>query len=87
MNDTDTTNATENDSMMHMFSTFLEYALNKYMPIVMVCFICFYTLGYETWEPYFILGLMWFSNSYNFKCGYAHSCVENGLVEDKDTTL
>jgi uncharacterized membrane protein YecN with MAPEG domain len=87
MSDIDTTNATKNNSTMYMFSTFLEYALNKYMPIVMVCFICFYTFGYETWEPYFIVGLMLFSNRYNFKCGYAHSCLDNGFEGEPDDTL
>ena len=52
-----------------------------------MCFICFYTLGYETWEPYLIVGLMMFSNIYNFKCGYAHSFLENETENFDDDEL
>jgi len=87
MNDTNSTEASKESTTWSMFSVFLEYALNKYMPLAMVCFICFYTFGFISWEPYFILGLMLFSNSYNFKCGYAHSCLDNGFEGDNEDTL
>ena len=86
MNNIDSTEATEEGTTMSVFSVFLDYALNKYMPLAIVCFICFYTLGFSAWEPYFIVGLMIFSNGYNFKCGYAHSCLDNGLKDDTDDT-
>lgn len=69
------------ESTMSMFMAFLEYALNKYMPILMVSFICIYSFGYKTWEPYFILGLMMFSNKFNFKCGYANCCIDNNIKD------
>ena len=87
MNEKTDTKETENNGFMEGFMVFLEYALNKYMPLAMVTFICFYTLGYETWEPYSIVGLMLFSNSYNFKCGYAHSCLNNGYEDNTDDNL
>ena len=84
MNETKTTEMTEDKNIMSPALAFINYALNKYMPLLMVGFICFYTLGYTTWEPYSIMGLMLFSNSYNFKCGYAHSCLDNGFVDTED---
>lgn len=77
MNDTKVTEATEETDMMSMFWAFLNYALNKYMPILMVSFICFYSLGFNTWEPYSVIALVLFSNKFNFNCGYASSCVDN----------
>ena len=82
MNNTNTTETTEETSMMSMFWAFVDYALNKYMPLVIISFICFYSFGFETWEPYIILGLLIFSNKYNFNCGYASCCVENEIDED-----
>jgi len=87
MNEKTDTKETEDNGFMDGFMIFIEYALNKYMPLAMVCFICFYTFGFISWEPYFILGLMLFSNSYNFKCGYAHSCLDNGFEGDNEDTL
>ena len=80
MNETKVTVA-DKESAMSMFMAFLEYALNKYMPFLMVSFISFYSLGYKTWEPYFILGLMLFSNKFNFRCGYANCCVDNNIKD------
>jgi len=87
MNNTNSTEATEESTTMSTFSAFLEYALNKYMPIALVCFICVYTLGFSTWEPYIIVGLMLFSNGYNFKCGYIHSALVGTLEDTEDDTL
>lgn len=51
----------------------ISYALNKYMPLLLVGFISFYSFGFVSWEPYFIVGLLLFSNNFNFRCGYIHS--------------
>lgn len=82
MNDTDATETTEETTMMSMFWAFLNYALNKYMPLLIISFICFHSFGFETYEPYFVLGLVLFSNKYNFNCGFASCCVVNKLDED-----
>lgn len=79
MNDTKVTEANEENTFMSMFWPFLEYALNKYMPTLMISFICFYSFGFIAWEPYFILALVLFSNHFNFKCGYANCCITNKL--------
>lgn len=88
MNNTKTTDVTEDNSMNSIFWAFLNYAMNKYMPILMISFICFYSLGFSTWEPYFVMGLVLFSNKFNFDCGYASSCVDiqinNFKKEDYD---
>ena len=84
MNKTETTEMTNDTSLMSPIWAFVNYALNRYMPILMVGLVCFYALGFETWEPYLIISLMMFSNSYHFKCGYAHSYLEN-KTENKES--
>ena len=84
MNEKTDTKETEDNGIMEGFMVFLEYALNKYMPLAMVTFICFYTLGYETWEPFAVVGLMLFSNSFNFKCGWAHGNLDKTGWDTED---
>jgi hypothetical protein len=54
------------------------------MPTICVAFISFYSFGFVTWEPYFIVALMLFSNNFNFKCGYVHSELDktNGWEDE-----
>tara|TARA_B100001057_G_scaffold324894_1_gene325089 strand:+ start:3228 stop:3491 length:264 start_codon:yes stop_codon:yes gene_type:complete len=83
MNDnTKTNDVTEEESFMSKFIPFLNYTLNRYMPFLLVSFICFYSFGYLTWEPYFVLALMIFSNNYYSQCGYAQCCLDAGIVKD-----
>lgn len=81
-----TVKTTEEPDVSPMWA-FLNYALNKYMPLVVVCFISFYSLGFFTWEPYFVTVLMLFSNNFNFKCGYAHSYLENNISDITEEDL
>ena len=60
----------------------ITYLLNRYMPLICVAFISLYSLGYATWEPHFIIGFMMFSNSFSFKCGYAHSELDKTNWEE-----
>jgi len=70
---TETSEAANTESTFDAIMGFISYALNKFMPTLLVMFISFYSFGYTTWEPYFIVGLMLFSNNFNFRCGYIHS--------------
>jgi len=70
---TKTSEANNNESISDALMAFISYALNKFMPLLLVVFVSFYSIGYATWEPYVIVGLMVFSNHFNFKCGYIHS--------------
>lgn len=70
------------DTLLSSTLTFIEYALNRFMPTLCVAFISIYSFGYATWEPYAILGFMIFSNSFNFKCGYAHCELDKTNWED-----
>tara|TARA_Y100001934_G_C12108575_1_gene657396 strand:+ start:301 stop:570 length:270 start_codon:yes stop_codon:yes gene_type:complete len=77
MNTVKTTTEPTGESEMSPVWAFINYALNKYMPLLVVSFVAFYTLGYATWETYLIIGLMIFSNNFNFKCGYAHAYLSS----------
>jgi hypothetical protein len=81
MNETKTNETSHEPSFMTMFWAYLDYILNKFMPTLLVSFICFYSFGFYSWESYFVIGLMLFSNSFNFKCGYANCCLDNGIDE------
>jgi hypothetical protein len=70
---TETSEAQDNESDFNTIMGIISYALNKFMPLLLVGFISFYSFGYISWEPYVTIGLMIFSNNFNFKCGYIHS--------------
>ena len=81
MNDTKVTESSEENSWKSLFWPFLEYALNKYMPIIMIGFITFYSFGYIAWEPYFILALVLFSCKFNFRCIYKFRFIRCNVYE------
>jgi len=61
----------------------INYIFNKYMPFICVSILVYYSLGLQNIVSYIILGLMWFSSIYSFKCGIAHAiCCE--LDEDSE---
>jgi hypothetical protein len=77
MNKVNTAELNKNTDTMPLVWAFINYALNRYMPTLTVCFISFYTIGFATWEPYVIVGLMMFSNRFNFNCGYISATCDN----------
>ena len=77
MNKIDTHDSTDKTSTLEVFWAFLDYMLNKCMPVLLVGYICVNSFGYKTWEPYVILGFIFFSNNFNFNCGYAKCVVDN----------
>jgi len=60
----------------------LNYVLNKYMPILLISFLMFYSLGFNSFIPYFVIGLVIFSNKYSFMCGYADAILSADLQLD-----
>lgn len=62
----------------------LNYVLNKFMPLLCVSFILFYTLGFTSPIPYLVIGLFVFSNKYSFLCGYADAVMFNNSNLDNE---
>lgn len=63
----------------------LNYSLNKFLPVILVAFILFYKIGFETWEPYVIMGFVFFIDKFSYKVGYSVAlCEERGLIPKND---
>jgi hypothetical protein len=57
-----------------------NYCLNKFCPIFIIAFLLFLNLGFKTWEPYVIMALVFFTERFSFKTGYAVAyCESNGI--------
>ena len=66
-----------------MNSMVLNYVANKFAPFLIIGLLLFYSLGYETWEPYVVLGLTIFIERFSFKTGYAVCyCEQKGIEID-----
>jgi len=59
-----------------MTSDIINYSLNKFCPLFLISFILFLNFGFLTWEPYIIMGLIFFVERFNFKTGYAVAYCE-----------
>ena len=63
----------------------LNYSLNKFLPLILVAFIVFYKIGFETWEPYVIMGFVFFIDKFSYRVGYSVAlCEERGLIPKND---
>tara|TARA_B100002019_G_scaffold12262_1_gene9903 strand:+ start:2473 stop:2691 length:219 start_codon:yes stop_codon:yes gene_type:complete len=63
----------------------LNYSLNKFLPVILVAFILFYKIGFETWEPYVIMGFVFFIDKFSYRVGYSVAlCEERGLIPKND---
>jgi hypothetical protein len=58
----------------------INYSLNKFLPYLFVGALLFSQLNWETWQPYVILGFIFFIDKFSFKTGYAVAyCESKGL--------
>ena len=78
MKNEDIVNETETSEL----NAALNYVLNKYMPILLISFLMFYSFGFNSFIPYFVIGLVIFSNKYSFMCGYADAILSEDLQLD-----
>ena len=59
----------------------INFAANKFCPLILIAFLSFYKMGFETFEPFAILGLTFFVAHFNFKTGYAVAFCEKNNIE------
>lgn len=59
----------------------INFAANKFFPLIIIGFLSFYKMGFETFEPFVILGLTLFVAHFNFKTGYAVAFCENNNIQ------
>ena len=75
-------NKVTEESSMSPFNVTLNYVLNKFMPLLLVSFVLFYTIGFNSFVPYLVIGFFIFSNKYSFLCGYADAVLVNEMNLD-----
>ena len=53
------------------------------MPYIIIAFLCFYKMGFNSFEPYIILLSSFFLGHFHFKAGYAVAyCESNNIPLD-----
>jgi hypothetical protein len=62
----------------------IDYSLNKFCPLLIIGFLLFYNFGYAKFEPYVIMGLIFFIERFNFKVGYAVAYCESMGINLED---
>lgn len=63
-----------------MNGAIINYSLNKFCPFLIIGFLIFSNFGFATWEPYVILGLIYFVEKFSFKVGYSVAiCEAHGI--------
>ena len=60
-----------------MVTSVINYMLNRFMPYILVASILCFKCGFDSYVPYLVLGLMWFSSHFSFGCGVASSVVDS----------
>jgi hypothetical protein len=61
----------------------INYSLNKFCPWIIVGFLLFGTLGFFRWEPYVIMGLIFFIDKFSHKVGYSVAyCEKHNLFDN-----
>ena len=47
----------------------VEYALNRFCPYAFIAFMVFAGFGFHSFQPYAVMGLVWFLEQYSFSVG------------------
>lgn len=51
------------------------------MPTIFIAVLAFYKIGFESIEPYVIMGMLFFSQHFHYKSGYAMAYCESNNVK------
>ena len=65
---------------MSFLQATIEHIANKGFPLLIISFLIFAKFSFTSWQPYVILGLIFFIQRYHFKLGYYSSILENGVI-------
>jgi len=50
---------------INKINSIINYTLNKFCPIAVVAFLLFVNFGFQTWEPYVIMSLVYFAQTFH----------------------
>ena len=66
----------------------LDYVMNRFFPYAMIAFMVFIQFGFLNFQPYLIMGLIWFIEKTSFgvgrSVGYYEGCPEYKEQVDKE---
>jgi len=58
----------------------LEYVMNKFCPYAIIAFLVFWSIGFDNFVPYVVMGLIYYIDRFSFKTGHAVAvCEERGF--------
>jgi len=58
----------------------VNYMLNKFMPLIIICGLLIYKIGIYSFETYIVIGLVFYISQFNYKVGYSVGiCESNGI--------
>jgi len=58
----------------------INYCLNKFCPLFIISFLLFNKIGFATWEPYVIIGFIFYIDKFSFRTGYSLAyCESHGI--------
>ena len=65
--------------------SFINYGLNRLCPLLVTSCLLFWSLGFNNFVPYIVIGLSMFAEKFNFKVGYSVAlCEERGLLKKNE---
>ena len=66
---------------MNQTNAIINYTLHKFCPLFVVAFLLFMNFEFNSWEPYIILCMFFFSQNFHYKAGYSMAfCEKHDLL-------
>ena len=62
---------------MSFLQATIDHLANKLFPLVIIGFLLWAQFGFDAWQPYTIMGLIFFIQKYHFKLGYYSRLIES----------
>jgi hypothetical protein len=59
----------------------LNFCLNKFLPTILIASLCFWSFGFQSFEPYIIMALLLFSQKFHYNAGYAMAYCESNNID------
>ncbi len=73
----------KNNARESMWSV-IDYCFNRFCPPIIIAFLLWSNFKATDWAPYFIMGLVLFSERFHFNVGYSVAfCEKRGLIKDE----
>ena len=64
-------------SIMNFLTASINHLCHRIFPYLIIGFLLFQAIGFTSWPPYVIMGLIIFIDRYSYKIGYFSSLLQN----------